>query len=103
MSDGEQRGWAHANLLELYLLAPLIPNHALASDMNALTDRVIAEARELVAVAGPASSVNFYTRRQIARYLEWYSSLAPGFIAAIQPIAEAAFGGLPECDEPELA
>lgn len=100
-SAGEQRGWAHAALLELYILAPLIPNHAMAADPNALRERVITEARELVAVSGPKSLVNFSTRRQIARYLEWYPSLAPAIAAPISALAEAAFGCLPECEEPE--
>ena len=100
-SDRDQRSWAYANLLELYLLAPLIPGHPLAHDMNALTSRVVAQAQELTSTAGSTSFAIFSTRRQIARYLDWYCGLAAPSLAPILGMAEAAFDQLPECEEPD--
>lgn len=106
--DRHVRVWALGNLVELYILAPLIDNIAVQHDVQGLINKASARAKELVAVADDAYPFGiFSTRRQVARYLEWYNELckdplAPIFpLAPIIPIAEGAFEQLPEREEPE--
>jgi hypothetical protein len=95
------RAWAMGNLLELYLLAPLIDGIRERDPIENFSARARRYASELVGEAGPASFAVFSTRRQVARYLEWYDQLTHGSLAPIHGIAEAVFDLLPETEEPD--
>ncbi|MEX5219180.1 MAG: CHAT domain-containing protein [Nitrospiraceae bacterium] len=95
------RIWALGNLVELYILAPLTDHIAVQNDVPGLIDKASARAKDLVAVAGSDPFGIFSTRRQVARYLDWYNDLTGGSLKPIIPIAEAVFAQLPEREEPE--
>ncbi|MGH8523505.1 MAG: hypothetical protein ACREXY_04610, partial [Gammaproteobacteria bacterium] len=73
--DRLARVWALGNLVELYILAPLVDNVVVTYAGAALVEKASARAREIVAAAGPNSFGTWSTRRQVARYLEWYNDI----------------------------
>lgn len=74
--------WAHGNLLELNLLALLMPEHP---DSAEAAERAHAHADSLIELAGRDSFEVGSTRRQLFRYLEWYRR-----ISDIGPLVEVA-------------
>ena len=58
-------------------------------------------ANELRELTGSRSFEVFSTRRQIARYLEWFNELAATVVGPINGTAEAIFSLLPESEEPD--
>jgi hypothetical protein len=96
------RVWALGNLIELYILAPMFDHMPVQHDVIKLADMASVRAKELVAVAADSDPFTiFSTRRQVARYLDWYNDLTGGSLKPIIPIAEAVFAQLPEREEPE--
>ena len=101
-SDHSRRAWALGNLVELYMLAPLIGKLAapMEKDWQALAE---SHARHFVAMARPNSFEIFSTRRQIARYADFYAVACPaGKLAETTKIAAGVLQILPEQngDEP---
>lgn len=90
-----QREWALANLIELYVIAPLISGVAQHSKRADLEARVTANATELLSVAGARSFEVFSTRQQLVRYLEWYGEIASELPKAIHVLADKAVQALP--------
>lgn len=74
--DATKRAWALGNLVELYLMQPLVWNEDPAADTG-WSRRAIDAARELAAMTGEAAFEIFSTRRQIVRYLDLYMDLCP--------------------------
>ncbi len=77
--DYTRRAWAFGNLIELYMLAPVIPEvlsaHAMLApppDWPELAERC---ARQLAQLARPGNFEIFSTRRQIVRYVDLYAEL----------------------------
>jgi CHAT domain len=99
--DHSARKWAIANLIELYLLAPLVDGVRDRDPVEHFADRAQSYANELRERTGSRSFEVFSTRRQIARYLEWFNELAAATVAPIYGAAEAVFGLLPESEEPD--
>lgn len=99
-SNQYTRVWALGNLIELYILAPLIDRIDMQHDAG-LVGKVSTRTKEIVAAAGTDAFGVFSTRRQVARYLEWYNDLTQSALAPIIHIAEAAFAELPMLEEPE--
>lgn len=100
--DQSEREWALGNLIELYILAPMVAGIQARHPANALQDLATDRAKELVASAGAASFEVFSTRRQVIRYLDWYSELGPVPLPdAVRQIAEAVLAWLPERDDPD--
>jgi len=97
--DDDTRAWACGNLVELYLLAPLIERLPPPADGGSYARRAPEMARRIVAVQGPASFHVYSTRRQILRYGAWYQHMA-GSLDAVLPIAEATLEELPDNPEP---
>ena len=95
-----RRAWALGNLIELYLLAPVIAEVNLAQadparppDWTQLATRY---AKELAKMARPGPFEIFSTRRQIVRYLDFYVELCPsGALEAAVAIAEQVARLLP--------
>jgi hypothetical protein len=99
--DAMVRVWALGNLVELYVLAPLIGDIAARHSPAEWAGKASTSARELVQASGDDVFGIFSTRRQVARYLEWYSDFTNRAIGQVSTIAEAAFYVLPETKEPE--
>jgi hypothetical protein len=99
--DHSARKWAIANLIELYLLAPLIEGVRDRDPVEHFAAKAQNYATELRELTGSRSFEVFSTRRQIARYLEWFNELAPATIAPIYGTTEAVFSLLPESEEPD--
>lgn len=79
----EERPWALGNLIELYLLAPLIFNDR----EHDLKDSLVEKTKELASMASQFPAGVFSTRRQVARYIEWYDALTN---QEIQPVIKGA-------------
>lgn len=93
----ERRAWALGNLIELYLLAPVIPAVAVSHPgMTPLTwgEKAVSYAKDLVDMAEPGAFEVFSTRRQILRYLDLYIELWSG-LEVLMPAAEAIVKQLP--------
>jgi len=76
----ERRAWALGNLIELYLLAPVIPAVAVSHPQMTLLnwgEQAVHYAKQLVDMADPGAFEVFSTRRQILRYLDLYVELCP--------------------------
>lgn len=101
--DRNTRIWALGNLVELYILAPLIADVLAQTDLQALNGKAATRAKEVAAAAGRYSFGVFSTRRQVARYMEWYNDLTQQALAPLVQIAQAVFAQLPEQDEPDWA
>jgi hypothetical protein len=102
--------WALANLIELYLIAPLIgppkASTAPAADMgNAQTpeppesteiykNKALQRTQDLIDRAGPEAFEVYSTRRQLLRYDDWYSEIAE--IDLIHPAVSAIVEILPK-------
>ena len=97
------RIWALGNLVELYILEPIIEQISAPLDVGPYTNKASARARELADFAGSEPFPIFSTRRQVVRYLEWYNDRDFTFdaLAPIMPIAEAAFERLPQIEQSE--
>ena len=99
--DSGDRAWAYGNLVELYLLAPLVfygaQNIRFGADFR---KQAVEAARKTLSLAGASSFHVFSTRRQLLRYLEWFNELAPKF-NEVSVAAEEALEALPAGEEPE--
>jgi hypothetical protein len=90
----ETQSWAHANLIELYLLS-LLPELS-GSLPQAEVDRLAVEhTDQLIDIAGWNSFEAYSTRRQMLRYLEWYNKLAGAYLAPLAGLAERIFNRFP--------
>ncbi len=87
--------WAYGNLAELYLLGLLIPPILAQYGAPELKTRAVQSARSLVTHAGRSSFAVYSTRRQILRYLDWYSEMA-SLDAAFVHTAEEVFAEFPD-------
>jgi hypothetical protein len=101
--DYARHAWALGNLIELYLLAPVIDEVKQAyqpprperpePDWRALATQY---AKELAKMAQPGAFEIFSTRRQIVRYLDLYVELCPSdALEAAVAIAEQVASLLP--------
>src|SRR5262249_56387612 len=97
-NDYARRAWALGNLIELYLLAPVI-SEVVAHSLEAPSGwpaRATQYALELTKMARPGAFEIFSTRRQIVRYLDFYVELCqPPSIEAAVSIAEQIANLLP--------
>ena len=94
--DFERRAWALGNLVELYLLAPAIPELLLPGPPRDWRMLALDRARQLATMVRPNNFEVFSTRRQIVRYLDLYSELCAG--GGLEPavaIAEQVVDVLP--------
>jgi hypothetical protein len=95
--NGEEptrRIWAHSNLIELYMLAQVMPENERST--HAETRRKALEHTDaLIDIAGRDSFESYSTRRQIVRYLEWFNEISPT-LALLTGLAEEIFNKFPE-------
>jgi hypothetical protein len=103
--DYARRAWALGNLIELYLLAPVIEEvkeaHAPHIPMPDWPARATRYASELAKMARPGAFEIFSTRRQIVRYLDFYVDLCPpgameDAVAIAEQVARLLPAQLPE-------
>jgi hypothetical protein len=87
------RSWAHGNLIELYLLS-LLPEISVLLPGEA-ERRAIDHTDQLIDIAGWDAFEVYSTRRQILRYLEWFSPLTGNYLAPVVGIAEQIFDRFP--------
>lgn len=74
------RAWAHGTLVELYLLATAIEDIGVEDAKSLAMDHL----RELLAIyPSPVAFPHYSTRRQLARYVNWWGSKL--FVQAIEP------------------
>jgi hypothetical protein len=80
MGNADRLSWANGNLMELYVLAPMIPD--LGIDAEEAARNAMKYAYDFRSVT-ESRSINLHsTRRQIARY--------PGFFAKVNPAMTSA-------------
>jgi hypothetical protein len=99
--DYKRRTWALGNLIELYLLAPVIEEvkktHEHPGPMPNWEALATQYTKELANMAPPGGFEIFSTRRQIVRYLDLYVELCPsGALEAAVAIAEQVARLLPD-------
>lgn len=87
--DREAQAWAHANLVELHLLSVLRKDPPPDARRQALD-----HARALLELAGADSFAVHSTRRQLARYLEFFQSVQPQWQEVVR-LAMDVVGSLP--------
>jgi hypothetical protein len=84
-SDEQRVRWALGNLVELYLLVPLIWQPEAAAEALAepapdvlqnYSQRAVQRAQDLIDRAGPNAFEVYSTRRQILRYDDWYAEIS---------------------------
>lgn len=95
--DLNDRVWALGNLIELYLLAPLIPRGTKIDVSASLEDR----ARELASMARQHPFGVFSTRRQVTRYIEWYDALTGRKLGPVIESAQQILKLIPLIVEPD--
>jgi hypothetical protein len=93
--DYDRHVWALGNLIELYLLAPVIPEvvqaHAQRGRRPKWEALAMQRAAELAQMARPGAFEIFSTRRQIVRYLDFYVELCePSLEDAVSIAAKVA-------------
>lgn len=103
LGDLRKRGrdevqWALGNLIELDVLAPMIEGVAGRLSDDELLRRAVARAQDFATSDAHAFSI-FSTRRQIARYVDWFALLTP-LPAGTIAIANAVLDILPESPDP---
>jgi hypothetical protein len=90
----DTRSWAHANLVELYLLSVLPDLQGLLPPADA--ERLALEhTDQLLGIAGWDSFECYSTRRQVLRYLEWYKDLTGPSLEPLMQLAERIFDRFP--------
>lgn len=98
-NDYARRAWALGNLIELYLLAPVVDEvgeqYSAEKPAPNWRNKACHYAAELAKVARPGAFETFSTRRQIVRYLDLYFELGPTMEAAVG-IAEQVANLLPD-------
>ena len=88
LKDEQRRTWAYGSLIELYLLAQLLPNELGMPPRGAAhyQDEALRLAKNLLEATG-ANSIELYSaRRQIERYRLWFNKYQP----QLDPLAEPA-------------
>jgi hypothetical protein len=91
---GDTRSWAHANLIELYLLS-LLPNLAGLLTPADAERPALEHTDQLLAIARWDSFECYSTRRQVLRYLEWYKELTGPSLEPLMQLAERIFDRFP--------
>ena len=101
-ADPQEQVWALGTLIELYLLAPSLPG--LAARQGDWPAQALALAYRLVDTLPADAFELLSTRRQVARYLQWYGPLCsappawlPGLLAGAQAVVDVlpALGAAP--------
>ena len=85
--------WALGDLIELYVLAPFLQLHDVSNKGEAGA-KASDYARELVAKAGADSFAVYSTRRQMLRYVDWYTKEAE--LGDVADLAQRVSTVLPE-------
>jgi CHAT domain len=99
--DINTRAWANSDLAELYLLAPIVDGIQAMHVGEDFAAKACSVGRKLVALTGASSFMVFSTRRQILRYLDWFSPMASGAFIPLEASARQLLEELPEGEEPE--
>ncbi len=77
-ANDEQRQWALSNIVELALLAQLLPLKTDSDQAGPL--EAVQRAEELLASAGSEGFAVYSTLRQLKRYTGWYAQFVPGLL-----------------------
>ena len=94
LDSAQTRSWAHGNLIELYLLA-LLPDFQSLLPEGEAERRAKQHTEQLLEIAGWKSFEVYSTRRQIARYLEWYNGMVPKYFGHLVKVAHEIFDYFP--------
>jgi CHAT domain len=90
----DTRSWAHANLIELYLLS-LLPDLDGLLKQDEAERLALEHTDQLLGIAGWDSFECYSTRRQVLRYLEWYTKLTGPSLDPLLGLAEKVFDRFP--------
>lgn len=92
LGNRDRWSWANANLAELYILAPLIPETGIAIEDATKEATKYAMAFRTVT---EFDSINLHsTRRQIDRYTAFFKGVSPG-MSAVEKVAQSVLAILP--------
>jgi hypothetical protein len=94
LSDPIPVGWAHASLIELYLLCQITPRADGLPDETTADSQIKAHAEALVKRLGRGSFDVYSARRQIMRYTNWFNEISSQF-SRIAGKAELALNIIP--------
>jgi CHAT domain len=90
-----RRIWAHSNLIELYMLAKVMPQNAGHPAPDKAHGKALEHTDALIDIAGRDSFESYSTRRQVFRYIGWFNAIAPA-LAPLMGLAEEIFNKFPE-------
>ena len=99
-TNTQEQVWAVGTLIELYLLAPALPG--LAARQGDWPAQALALARRLADTLPADAFELLSTRRQVARYLQWYGPLcsaAPAWLPGLLASAQALVDVLPTLED----
>jgi hypothetical protein len=92
--DKTRQIWAHANLIELYLLDQVMSAEG-GRPGSSYGRRALEHTVALMELAGRDSFEVYSTRRQIFRYVQWFNEIAPSMDTLID-LAENIFAKFPK-------
>ncbi|HEY2294880.1 MAG TPA: CHAT domain-containing protein, partial [Thermoanaerobaculia bacterium] len=86
--------WACSNLIELYMLVHVMPPSKERPKREEASRRALEHTDTLIGLAGRDSFEVYSTRRQVFRYMKWFSEIAS--LKPLKPLAESIFKKFPE-------
>lgn len=86
--------WAGSNLIELYMLVHVMPPSKDRPKPAEASRRALEQTDTLIELAGRDSFEAYSTRRQVFRYMKWFSEIAP--LKSLKSLAESIFKKFPE-------
>jgi hypothetical protein len=87
--------WAHGNLIELYMLARVMPPNKGRPSPEEAIRQALEHTDSLIDLTGRYSFEVYSTRRQIFRYLQWFNEIAPA-LYPLRDLAERIFNKFPD-------
>lgn len=87
--------WAHSNMIELYLLSLILPADLLDLPPDGTATQLALQHTDmLIDLSGRESFTVYSTRRQMLRYIEWFSAISN--VGNLVGLAEQIFDRFPE-------
>lgn len=92
-NERQTKAWAHGNLMELYLLSLIMERREGWPDAPTGRKSAVEHADSLIDIAGRLSFEVYSTRRQIFRYVQWFSDISD--MGEAHALAEEIFERFP--------
>ena len=87
--------WACSNLIELYMLAHVMPPNKGRPKPAEASRRALEHTDTLIDLAGRDSFEVYSTRRQVFRYMKWFAEIAPS-LDPLRALAKSIFEKFPD-------